>query len=125
MSFPAIKDPDHPGGGGGCSFSEMEGHRIEVKKCPDGYLWYKIKIFGEEIEVDLNPARILIKHNDTTLEVKQNSVDIVGDTNILGDLAVDGDISVTGNISVTENIFVNSPRGQLNVGSVLDSLMEA
>lgn len=145
MSFPAIKDGDHPSGGGStCSTARLRGFNSEILQCNNG-IWYRL-FLGDNIQLDFNPDRILLKHGDTLLEVKSDGVYVDGDlfvngnltvsedvvvekditvggnTTLDGDLLVGGDTTIEGDLT-TDTIYVNSPRGVLNIGLTLSNLM--
>ena len=98
MSRPAVKDPDHPSGGASsCSESEMRGYFVKLYPCVnDGNLYYRIKQ-GDDIELDFNPERVIVKHGNTKAEIRSNEVNVESlNVNVVGNLNVDGDISSTG-----------------------------
>lgn len=131
MSFPAVKDEDHPGGETSCSNSRMKGFNAEILQCDSG-IWYRLYLGN--IQLDFNTERVLIKHNSTLLEVKSDGVYVDGDLYVSGDLNVGGNLEVGVDVVVNRNvevegyvsadrIYVNSPRGVLDIGTVLAGIM--
>lgn len=68
----AIPDDDLPGGGGGhCASGETHGYYQELFECRSGNGLYW-RLICDDIEVDINPDRVLIK-NGTNIEVSISS----------------------------------------------------
>lgn len=98
----ATPDPDLPGGGGGtqCVASEMHGHYVDIHECRAGNgLFYRL-ILGDNIEFDIHPDRILLRHGQARVEVRADK--IITQAPLLehhGDLHVKGDVTAEGNIT--------------------------
>ncbi len=113
MSFPADPDPDLPGGGGGdhCGSGESHGFFLDIHECRSGNgLFYRL-ILGENIEFDIHPTRVLVRHGDVRLEVRADKIvtsapvlEHTGRLNVTGDVEVTGNVAVNGTVDATVDV---------------------
>jgi hypothetical protein len=75
MSGSAIPDEDLPGGSPGddyCAQGEMRGYFSDLLECRSGNgLFYRL-LCNDSVEFDINPDRVLVRHGQVRLEVRQD-----------------------------------------------------
>lgn len=102
MSSPAVADPDLPGGGGSeeCASGESHGYYLDIHQCRSGGELYYRLILGDNIEFDIHPTRILLRHGDVRMEVRSDKIitqapllEHTGNINVIGNIDVTGDVT--------------------------------
>jgi len=100
MSFPAQADIDLPNEDGDhCGHGETHGLLFDLYECRSGNGLYYRLVLGNNIEFDIHPDRVLLRHGGVRLEVRDDK--IVSHAPLLehhGDMKIHGDVDVTGTV---------------------------
>lgn len=113
MSFPAEPDPDLPGGGDGdhCGSGESHGFFLDIHECRSGNgLFYRLML-GDNIEFDIHPQRVLLRHGEVRMEVRADKIiteapllEHTGKMKVIGDLEITGDADVGGSVDASVDV---------------------